>query len=171
MPVKRATTNAVEKTKRASTKAVAKTKRASTPKRKPSSPQVRMGHVAANGISASLYGLIDRGASKRPGVARSLRGAVELRFEEDFAPVRIDFRPDGVLVEDAGGEDGDWSPDLVIQGSLPDIVQLASAPLVGGLPKPTDPRGRAALARVAGGRVRIDGNPLLARRVLKLLEI
>jgi hypothetical protein len=130
---------------------------------------VKLGHVAPNGISASVLGLVERGAVKRPKLARELRGNVEIRFEEDYAPVRVRFEEERVLVEDGNGRR--WSPDLVIQGTLPDIVQLAAAPLFGGIPKPTDPRGRAALASVAGRKVRIEGSPLLARRLLKLLEI
>lgn len=134
--------------------------------------RVRIGNVEPNGICPSMVGLIERGAARRPRLARELRGRVELRFRERFAHVRIAFRDDVVLVEDAPAEDrGDWEPDLVIHGSLPDVVQLASAPLVGGFPTPTNARGRAALARVANRRVRIEGSPMLARRLLKLLEI
>ncbi len=94
---------------------------------------------------------------------------MEIRFDEDYAPVRLDFDDDKVLVEDGNGKR--WRTDLVIEGSLPDVVQLATAPLVGGLPKPTVKRGRTALASVAARRVRIEGSPLLARRVMKLLEV
>jgi hypothetical protein len=132
-------------------------------------PSVKLGHVAANGISASVLGLVERGAHKRPKLARSLEGVVELRFAEDYAAVRIDFSGEDVLVEDANGRRS--TPDLVIQGSLPDIVQLAAAPLFAGVPNPTSKRGRTALARVAGGKVRIEGSPVLARRLLKLLEL
>ena len=116
-----------------------------------------------------MFGLIERGAAKRPRVAKGLRGVVEIRFAEDFAAVRVEFKPDEIVVSDGVGRRS--TPDLVIQGSLPDVVQLASAPLFGGVPRPTNARGRAALARVAGGRVKIEGSPLLARRLLKLLEI
>jgi len=132
-------------------------------------PKVKLGHVAPNGISASMFGLIERGAARRPKLARSLRGTVEIRFAEDYAPVRVAFEDEVVLVEDGNGRR--QAVDLLIQGSLPDIVQLAAAPLFAGLPKPTDPRGRAALGRLAGRKVRIEGSPLLARRLLKLLEI
>jgi hypothetical protein len=132
-------------------------------------PLVKLGHQAPNGIAAGLVALVERGAAKRPGVARELRGRVEIRFAEDYAPVRVDFADDQVLVED--GNDRRWRSDLVIEGSLPDVIQLATAPLVGGLPKPTNRRGRAALASVAARRVRIDGSPRLARRVMKLLEV
>jgi hypothetical protein len=132
-------------------------------------PQVKLGHQAPNGVAAGLLALVERGAARRPRIARELRGRVEIRFDEDYAPVRLLFEDPEVLVEDGNGRR--WSPDLVIEGSLPDVIQLATAPLVGGLPKPTDKRGRAALANVAARRVRIEGSPLMARRVMKLLEV
>jgi hypothetical protein len=132
-------------------------------------PRVKLGHQAPNGIAAGLLALVERGAMRRPRVARELRGRVEIRFEEDYAPVRLHFADDHVLVEDGSGRR--WKSDLVIEGSLPDVVQLATAPLVGGLPRPTHKRGRAALASVAARRVRIEGSPMLARRVMKLLEV
>lgn len=119
-------------------------------------PSLKLGHQARNGISASIYGLVDRGLAKRPRVAKVIRGTVEFRFEEDFATVRITFGDDEVLVEDV--ERG-RKADLVIRGSLPDVVQLTSAPI------------SRAVVRTIGGRVKIEGSPLLARRVLKLLEI
>jgi hypothetical protein len=125
--------------------------------------------VAPNGISPSLFGLIEHGAQRRPEAARALSGRIELRFTEDYAPIRVSFEPDGILVED--GDDEAWSPDVVISGSLPNVVQLASAPLMGGIPKLTDRRGRAALASVAGRRVRIEGSTKLARRLLQLLQL
>ena len=143
--------------------------------RRPAGPPVKLGAVAENGISASLYGLIERGAMKRPKIAKALRGTMELRFKEQYAPVRVSFGAKEILVEDAlppaEGEKDGFKPDLVISGSLPQVVQLASAPLFGGLPSPTNARGRSALAKVAARKVRIEGNALLARRVLKLLEI
>jgi hypothetical protein len=135
----------------------------------PDPHRVKLGHQAPNGIAAGLLALVERGAAKRPRVAREMRGRVEIRFAEDYAPVRLDFQNDHVLVEDGNGKS--WKSDLLIEGSLPDVVQLATAPLVGGLPKPTNRRGRAALATMAARRVRIEGSPMLARRVMKLLEV
>ena len=132
-------------------------------------PRVKLGHQARNGVAAGLLALVERGAGKRPGVARELRGRVEIRFAENFAPVRLHFGDAHVLIEDGNGKR--WKTDLVIEGSLPDVVQLATAPLIGGVPKPTNRRGRAALASVAARRVRIEGSPRLARRVMKLLEL
>jgi len=140
---------------------------------RPGAPRVELGHVAENGISPSLFALVEHGAAKRPGIAKSLRGCVELRFKEDYAPVRISFERDGTRVEDVPAHEkhGAFRPDLVITGSLPDVVQLAAAPTVGGVPKLTDRKGRLALSRVARGRVRIQGSTALARRLLKLLEL
>jgi hypothetical protein len=135
----------------------------------PDPHRVKLGHQAPNGIAAGLLALVERGAAKRPRVAREMRGRVEIRFAEDYAPVRLDFQNAQVVVEDGNGKR--WKSDLLIEGSLPDVVQLATAPLVGGVPKPTNKRGRAALASVAARRVRIEGSPMLARRVMKLLEI
>jgi hypothetical protein len=118
-----------------------------------------------------MLGLVERGGTKRPRLIKDLRGNVEIRFREDFAPVRLEFRAGETVVEDGHGRKDRWRPDLVIEGSLPDIVQLAAAPLFGGLPNPVDRRGRAALASVMGRRVRIEGSPLLARRLLRLLEV
>ena len=119
-------------------------------------PSMKLGKQAPNGISASMYGLIDRGLGKRPRVARVIRGTVEFRFDEDFATVRVTFGDDEVLVEDVPRA---RKADLVIRGTLPNIVQLTSAPIT------------RTVVRVAGGRVKIEGSPLLARRLLKLLEI
>ena len=49
-------------------------------------PSMKLGKQAPNGISASMYGLIDRGLAKRPRVARVIRGTVEFRFDEDLPP-------------------------------------------------------------------------------------
>lgn len=158
-----------KKTARKTPSANGKPKAGAPPRKKAAAPQVQLGVLAPNGISASMFALVERGVVRRPRIAKGLAGTVEIRFKEDFAPLRVVFGKNEVLVEDAVEERG--NPDLVIQGSLPDVVQLASAPLFGGVPRPTHARGRAALAHVAGGRVKVEGSPLLARRLLKLLEI
>jgi hypothetical protein len=135
-------------------------------------PRITLGHVAEDGISPSMLALVEHGARKRPALARRMRGLVEIRFKERFAPVRMSFGgDDGILVEDATAGGSGKAPDLVVNGSLPDIVQFASAPLAGGIPKITDPRGRAAIKRVANRRVRVQGSTRLAQRLLKLLEL
>ena len=134
-------------------------------------PSVRLGAMADNGIAPSVFVLVERGVERRPDVARSLAGRVlELRFEEGFAPVRIAFERDAVLVEDVVPP-AERAPDAVIAGPLPPLIRLAAAPSVAGVPKLTSAAGRAALGSVASGRVRISGRRGVARRVLRLLQI
>ena len=135
----------------------------------PRPPNVSLGRVAGNGISPSIFGLVEHGAQRRPELAAELRGTVEIRFKEHFAAVRIAFDDSGITVEDAKRAGG--RADLVIQGSLPDVVQLSSAPLAGGLPKLTNRRGRAALMRIANRRVTLEGDRKFARALLRLLEL
>ena len=90
-------------------------------------------------------------------------------FSEGFAATRIDFRGDRIDVADAGP--GDRAHDLLIQGALHDVVALLAAPLAGGLPKPTSGSGRAALARLADGRVDFDGPLRLARGLTRLMSV
>ena len=130
-------------------------------------PAAVLGATAPNGIAASIYGLVDRGISRRPALAAQIRGEVELRFEEDLAPVRLAFEEGVVTVEDGPAS----SPDLVVSGRLPHIVALTTAPLLGGVPNPVARRGRAALARVADGRVKLGGDRALARQLLRLLAL
>jgi hypothetical protein len=132
-------------------------------------PKVTLGHLAPNGVAPSLCGLVELGARKRPSLARQLEGVVEIRFRENFAAVRIEFGDKGVLVEDAEGRRE--APDVIISGSMTDISQVAAAPLSGGLPRITHPRGRQAIKAVAGGRVKIEGRRALARKLMRLLEL
>jgi hypothetical protein len=81
--------------------------------------------------------------------------------------VRLVFQEGVVVVED-----GAWdAPDLRISGRLPHVVALTVAPLVGGVPNPATVRGRSALAKVAAGAVRVEGDRALGRRFLRLLAI
>jgi hypothetical protein len=130
-------------------------------------PRVRLGRTVDRGIAPSLLGLVEHGVRRRPDIASALRGRVVFRFAEPLAPVRIGFGPRTITVED-----GDLrKPDLAIEGSLPDIVHLTTAPHVRGVPNPARVRGRAALARVARRRVRISGDRAMARALLRLLSL
>jgi ubiquinone biosynthesis protein UbiJ len=124
-----------------------------------------------DGVAPSIFGLLERGIERRPELAAQIRGRVVFRFAEDFSPLRIAFKPKTVVLED-----GDLrKPDLVIAGSLPDIVHLLTVPTLtgrlGGLPTPRKPRGREALARIASGRVKIDGDTAFGLKLLQLLAV
>jgi hypothetical protein len=132
---------------------------------------VRLGRMVEDGVAPSIFGLIERGIAREPELAADMRGRVVFRFAEDFSPLRISFRPRSVVVEDGDAR----RPDLVIEGRLPDIVHFATVPTLRGrlhgVPDPRQPRGRKALRRLADGRVRVTGDQVLGRRLLRLLAV
>jgi hypothetical protein len=130
-------------------------------------PALRLGATADDGIAPSIYVLLERGARRRPELARQMTGHVELRFAEDISPVRIAFRDSEILVEDGAWE----GPDLVVAGRLPHVVHLTTAPTLAGFPNPATRHGRAAIARISRRHVTIEGDRALGRRLLRLLEL
>ena len=127
--------------------------------------------MVEDGVAPSIFGLSERGIAREPALAAEMRGRVVFRFAEEFSPLRITFRARSVVVEDGDSR----KPDLVIEGSLPDIVHFATVPTLRGrlhgVQDPRQPRGRRALRRLADGRVRIEGNRVLGRRLLRLLAV
>jgi hypothetical protein len=120
------------------------------------SQPVRLGRMVEDGVAPAIFGVIERGVTRDPALAASMRGRVVFRFREDFSPLRIAFRPRSVLVED-----GDLrKPDLAISGSLPDIVHFATVPTLSGrfsgVPNPIKsaraPRPRPGGERPGAGR-------------------
>ena len=131
------------------------------------SPAVRLGATADDGIAPTLFALLERGVERRPEVAATMRGRVELRFDEEIAPLRIAFEGDVVVVEDGEWED----PDLVVAGRLPHVVHLTKTPMVGGIPNPATRHGRTTLARLRRGHLEVRGDRGLGRALLRLLEL
>ena len=130
-------------------------------------PRIRLGTFSEGSLAPVIFAIVERGALRRPAAAAQLRAEVELVTGAEFPPVRIVFGDSAVLVEDGPAV----RPDLRVEGSLPDLISLMVAPLVGGLPSPVRPRGRAALGMVALRRVRIQGKLGLMRRVLALIRV
>jgi hypothetical protein len=132
-----------------------------------STPLVRLGETDVDGIAPAIYALLERGAQRRPELVAEMSGLAEIRFAEEFSPVRIAFTGQDVLVEDGTWDD----PHLVVAGRLPDVVALTTASLVGGVPNPTARSGRAALAQLARQQVKITGSLTLGRQLLQLLRL
>jgi hypothetical protein len=128
---------------------------------------VELGTVAGGGVAPAIMAIVDRGVKQRPELVEGLRAEIELNIEERYPPVRIVFGEKAVLVEDGSAA----APDLRVSGTLPDLVSLMVAPLVGGVPNPMAAKGRAALGIVALRRVRVDGRLALLRRFLGLIRI
>jgi hypothetical protein len=130
--------------------------------------EVRLGETAEGSISAAVYALVERAVHQQPEIAAELTGhIVRLEFDEGWPPIRIEFYGDVIEVGDCGGHEA----DAVIRGALPDVTAVLTAPLTAGVPNPIKAQGRAALARLADGRVRTEGSRAVARRVLQLLAI
>jgi hypothetical protein len=129
--------------------------------------RVVLGEIVEGGLAPAILAVIERGVHHRPALAASLHGEVELSSGGQYPPVRIAFGEEQVLVED--GPAG--APALRITGSLPDLVSLMVAPLVGGVPSPIRARGRAALGLVAFRRVKIEGRFGVMRRFLALIRV
>jgi hypothetical protein len=131
---------------------------------------VRLGHQSEGSIAPALFALVERGAARSPTAAHELRGRVELHFDEGYPPVSVAPDAEGCLVvEDVHDESPE--PELMVTGPLPMVLELATAPRAAGLPSFRDRRGRAALATIARGGVRLEGSKLLGRRLLALLEL
>ncbi|WP_372790216.1 hypothetical protein [Paraconexibacter sp.] len=130
--------------------------------------EVRLGGLGPDSLAPSVLALLRAGVQRNPALARGTSGIVVLRFVEGFPPVRIAFSGTVIEVSDSRG---DHPVDLEVTGRLPDVLLLVSVPQASGLPLPTSPRGRAALARLADGRVEMDGPIRLGRRVLTLMRI
>lgn len=130
-------------------------------------PAIKLGRTRANGLAPAFFSLLERGAQRHPVLVARVRGKVVFRYHEGYTPTRITFGSRAIVIED-----GDLRKfDLAIAGTLPDIVHVAAAPSVGGVPSPHSLRGLVAIARVARGRVRIEGDRALARSVLRLLAL
>ena len=129
--------------------------------------RVKLGGTRSDGISPSLRALIERGVELHPGTARKMSGRIVIRFREAYSPVRIQINSRTIKVED-----GDLrKPDVTIIGSLPDIIAVAAAPQVAGIPSPMTGRGLSAIGLVARGQVQFSGDTALARRLLRLLSL
>ena len=127
---------------------------------------VTLGAVAERSVAVALYAMVDRAAAMRPDLAAGLDGRVRLRWTEGYAPVVIEADGEDIVVCD----DHHGPADAEIHAAMPDLSALILVPHAGGIPAPWTRDGRAALARVARGHVRITGSRGVARRLLRLLS-
>ena len=117
-------------------------------------------------MAPAILAIVDRGLLRRPELLLGLCGEIELAMD-GYPPVAVLVGDGGVLIEDGPAK----KPDLRLTGTLPDLVSLLVAPLVGGLPNPMAAKGRAALGMVALRRVRVEGRLPLLRRFLGVIRI
>ncbi len=129
--------------------------------------EVRLGRTSRDGVAPSMFVWLERGVALRPEVAREIRGRVTFRWAEEIAPLTVHFAAGTIDVFD-----GDLrKPDLVVGGRLPDVVHMATAPLLLGIPNPASRHGLAAILGLYRGRVSLEGDRTMARRLIQLLAL
>jgi hypothetical protein len=129
--------------------------------------EVRLGRTSRDGVAPSMFVWVERGARLRPAVARELHGRAVFRFSEEISPLSVHFARDTIDVFD-----GDLKkPDLAVSGRLPDIVHIATAPTLLGIPNPASRHGLAAILGLYRGRVTLEGDRAMARRLIQLLAL
>ncbi len=128
--------------------------------------EVRLG-PARDGLAPSLFVWVERGVERRPrrGGDAARRRRVPLRRGPFAASPGFG---EGLIEVSDGDVD---SPDLAVSGRLPDIVHLATAPNVLGIPNPARIDGLGAILRLSRGKVTIDGDRRLALRLIRLLAL
>jgi hypothetical protein len=129
--------------------------------------EVRLGRTSRDGVAPSMFVWVERGVERRPQVAREIRGRVTFRFAEEISPLSVNFQ--GAAIDVFDGDLG--RPDLAVSGRLPDIVHLATAPTLLGIPNPASRHGLAAILGIYRGRVALDGDRTMARRLIQLLAL
>lgn len=124
-----------------------------------------------SGLAEMLAQLLRSNLDRHPERSALLRPATIELIALD-AGVRATVRLGPGRIEIAGGALG--SADVRVRGTSGDLLALSAAPLRLGLPDPLDRDGRAVLARMARGRVRVSGmlrHPGMVSRFARLLSV
>jgi hypothetical protein len=96
-----------------------------------------------------------------------LSGEELARLEE----IAGELAPPGDPMLDTYERTARFTPDLVAEAALEDLIAMFASPMLFGVPNLAFPRGWAAISAIAARRVRIRGNVLRARQVVRLLQL
>jgi hypothetical protein len=125
-----------------------------------------------NGLAEMLARLLESNLACRPGRSALLRPAtVELEAVDANVEVTVRVRRDSIEIANGRANPG---RDLRIGAPSQELLALAAAPLVLGLPDPSRRDGRAVLAALVRRRVRISGllrHPVMLARFARLLSV
>lgn len=125
-----------------------------------------------SGLAQMLARLLRSNLDRHPERSALLRPAtIELIALDAEVRATVRLRPGRIEI----GTGAPGRPaDVRIRGASGDLLAMSAAPLRLGLPDPLDRDGRAVLARMALGRVRISGmlrNPGIVSRFARLLSV
>jgi hypothetical protein len=123
----------------------------------------------ATGLAGLLADLLRQNLARSPGLDALLQRSSTVAIVADDAGVAATLRIGGgaVVVEPRAVRDA-W---VLVRGGSQDLLELTAAPLRAGVPDLLDRRGRAAIAALLRGRVRVRGLIRRPGRVLDLLRL
>jgi hypothetical protein len=128
--------------------------------------------VEPNGLASMLDELVRANLERDPARRRLLRrGVVELVAPDAGVSAVVDISSSPPRV---GSGPPERSADVVVHASSADLLALAAAPVRFGYPDPLRTSGRAVLASILRGRIRIEGllrHPVLVSRLARLLSV
>ena len=133
---------------------------------------VRFADAEPNGLADLVGRLIRANLDENPG-RRALLAPSVVQLSASDAEMHATIRLTGDSVEVSNGP-ANPSAHLRVRADAYDLVEFAAAPLRLGLPDVFDAQGRAALARVLRGHVRVSGmlrHPVRLSRFNRLLSL
>ena len=131
-------------------------------------PEVTLEGDDPSGLAELVAGLLSQHLAREPSRATLLaRSVVVLSMPDADVAVTVRLEPGRVRVADGVAPEA----HLRVVASADRVLALAAAPLRAGLPDPLRRDGRAALADVLRGRVRVHGMLRHPRRLARFTSL
>jgi hypothetical protein len=131
-------------------------------------PEVALEGDDPSGLAELVAGLLSQQLAREPSRGTLLEpSVVVLSMPDADVAVTVRMEPGSVRVADGVAPDA----HLRVVGPADRVLALAAAPLRAGMPDPLRRDGRAALADVLRGRVRVHGMLRHPRRLARFTEL
>jgi hypothetical protein len=132
---------------------------------------VRFADAEPSGLATMVGELISQNIAREPGRLGLLRaGVVTIGAPDAGVAITLRFAPGTLDVSD--GEDR--AASVAIRADSNRLLDLVRAPLRFGLPDLLEPRGRAVVADLIGGRLAVRGllrHPVQVSRLTRLMSV